>query len=363
MYDYAEANQRKKEEEQQKMMDNMKAQFEALKNQQAGMTSMDDQGYQRMGGGVNDYGIQKGAFTMLRDKEGNLQDRFKETLDPTLQGLKEKYDVEGDTKWAALKREEMGNQLSGASDQARLNANTGMAQARGSLAMRGGLRGGAGERMAMGNQRGLMSQLQGLGAENRAGGLRLSIADEEMKNKVLGNIGQTGQGIQGRNIGMLQGDIANQNQFESQKYSDDMAAYGAKETAKAQRKASGGCFLVGTEVLLANGDYKNIEDVILADQLFEGGDVYGVMQFISSDMFEYLGVNVTGGHAVKEGDTWLRIADSKHAKRVEGEFLVYNLCTTKHRIVANEVVFADYDETEHGSYISDDDSLEVLNNG
>jgi len=82
--------------EQQTMMENMKAQFEAIKQQQAGMTSNNDQGYNVMGGGTNDYGIQKGAFTMLRDKEGNLQERFKETLDPTLAKLQSKYDVEGD---------------------------------------------------------------------------------------------------------------------------------------------------------------------------------------------------------------------------------------------------------------------------
>ena len=350
-----------KQREQDEYLANLNKQVDAMRRAQTHMTSVDKMGYNRMGGGANEHGIEKGAFTMLRDKDGNLNKRFQETLDPSLAKLRDKYDVEGDTKWAGLQRDQLANQMSEAEDRARLQSNTGMATAMDRLSMRGGLRGGAGERMAMGNQRALMSGLQGLGAENRAGNLKLSIADEEMKNKVLGQVGQAGQGIQGRNIGRLATDVQNQNQFEAQRYSDDMAAYGAKQTAKAQRSASGGCFLGNTQIMLKNGDYKNIEDVVLGDDLFEGGTVYGTMQFMSDDMYEYMDVKVTGKHAVKEANKWVRVEDSKFAKKVEGEFLVYNLNSSNHIIIANETIFADYDETDHGSSINDAESLEVLN--
>ena len=344
---------------QQKQLKDLNEQIEAMRQAQSTAIRPDDMGYNRMGGGTNKYGIQKAGYTMLRDKDGNLDARFQETLDPTLAKLRDKFDVEGDTKWATLQREQLANQMSEAEDRARLQGNTALATAQDRLAMRGGLRGGAGERMMMGNQRALMSRMQGLGAENRAGNLRLSIADEEMKNKVLGQVGQTSQGIQGRNISTLRDDIANQNQFEAQRYSDDMQAYGARETAKAQRKAS--CFTANTLVKMLDGTKSAICKIKIGDVLAEGGKVEGCVQALSDDVYNYNGVEVAGSHAVKEDGTWVRVRDSKKAEKVNGEFTVYNLMVSNHLIFAGDDMFSDFFETEFYEDLTEAESLEVLN--
>ena len=345
--------------QQQKQLKDLNEQIEAMRQAQSTAINPDDMGYLRMGGGTNKYGIQKAGYTMLRDKEGNLDKRFQETLDPTLAKLRDKYDVEGDTKWATLQRQQLANQMSEAEDRARLQGNTALATAQDRLAMRGGLRSGAGERMMMGNQRALMSRMQGLGAENRAGNLRLSIADEEMKNKVLGQVGQTSQGIQGRNIGRLQEDIMAQNQFESQRYSDDMAAYGARKTAEAQRKAA--CFTAETEIKLHDGSEKPIKFIDIGDVLLEGGKVEGCIQALSNEVYSYNGIRVAGSHAVKEDGTWIRVRDSKLAKPLEGEFRVYNLMVDNHMIFIENELFSDFFETEHYEDLTEAESLEVLN--
>ncbi len=58
--------------EQDEYLANLNKQVDAMRRAQTHMTSVDKMGYNRMGGGANEHGIEKGAFTMLRDKDGNL---------------------------------------------------------------------------------------------------------------------------------------------------------------------------------------------------------------------------------------------------------------------------------------------------
>lgn len=342
----------KKITEQQKQIDDLNAQL-------ANAFTTDSQGYYTTGGGVNDYGIEKSKYITMRDAEGNLNDRFREDLNPTLQGMLDKYSVEGDTTWAALQRQMLENQGNTAKGDARKQALTGMAQARSGLAMRGGLRAGAGERMAMGNQRALMSNIQNIGAQTRDQNLQLSLADEEMKNQVLGQIGGEQQAILGRNIGRLQGDIQGQNTFNAQRYSDDMTAYGAKETAAAQRKAA--CFVPFTMVRLINGTEVPIVTIKIGDKLAEGGKVYSVLQALCDDLHWYKDVKVAGSHAVREEGKWIRVRDSKHSKPIKGEHVVYNLGVDNHIIIAEGHIFSDLHETDYYEDLTEAQSLEVLN--
>lgn len=197
-----------------------------------------DMGYTTLGGQRNRYGIETPLYTMIRDEEGNLQERFQEQLADPLQQLKDKYSTTGPTAWAQMQQQKIQDQYAQQADAARAQGATAQAQALENLAMRGGAGGGAAERMAMQGQMGTMGQLQQLGRARAQQGLDLSIADEEMKNKMLMGLGQTEQGIMGRNIGRLQSDIQGQNLFLSNKYKDEMSAYGAEQQAKAQRRAS-----------------------------------------------------------------------------------------------------------------------------
>lgn len=313
-----------------------------------------------VGGGINQYGMARPGTTLLRDSSGNLDPRFAQSLGTSYQALQDKALTQGDTEAARLAREQQGIMTEADRDNLRKMQDTGVAQGMRNLAMRGGASTGSRERLMRDANRQGLRGFQGIGRENRLANLQISQQDEAMKNQLLGQVGGAEQMIQDANTKMLAADIAQQNQALQNFYKEDMSAFGAKETAKAQRSASGGCFATGTKVRMANGDSKRIEDIRIGDVVYEGGKVYGVMQFVSEDMFDYEGVNVTGGHAVKEKE-WLRVKDSEKAKIETGKFVVYNLCTENHLIIVDNIVFSDYDETSFGSSVSDEKSLEIMN--
>jgi len=133
----------------------------------------------------------------------------------------------------------------------------------------------------------------------------------------------------------------------------------AKKAAKAGKSS---CFIEGTQIRMMDDSLKNIEDIQLADFVSEGGVVYSISKALISEIYQYNGVVVAGGHAVLENDVWIRVEDSKRATKFEGIFPVYNLCTQEHLIITeNGTTFADFDETDLASKISDKESLEALN--
>lgn len=129
--------------------------------------------------------------------------------------------------------------------------------------------------------------------------------------------------------------------------------------AKASKQKS--CFLSGTKIEMGDGSIKNIEDINLGD-ITKGGIVYTLLMGLVSEIYLYKGVYVTENHAVLEEGTWKRVKDTG-AELVEGVFTVYNINTENHRIFSNGVEFADFDETDLGSGITDEQSLEELNEG
>lgn len=127
--------------------------------------------------------------------------------------------------------------------------------------------------------------------------------------------------------------------------------------AKASKQKS--CFLGNTEVVMADGSVKRIEDLKLGDNT-KGGIVYTLMMGLVTEIYDYNGVYVTGHHAVLDQGTWKRVKDT-NAELVEGIFTVYNINTGDHRIFSNGIEFADFDETDMASEINDEKSLEELN--
>lgn len=140
------------------------------------------------------------------------------------------------------------------------------------------------------------------------------------------------------------------------------AAAASQAQVKAAKAGKSSCFIEGTKIKMANGKLKNIEDITLADFVEKGGVVYSVSKALISEIYNYNGIIVAGGHAVLEEDKWIRVEDSKQAIQCEGIFPVYNMSNENHRIVVEDgTVFADYDETDQCSNINDKESLEVLN--
>ena len=115
------------------------------------------------------------------------------------------------------------------------------------LAMNGGLRGGAGERMAgrLADQ-GLLAQQQNARAAN---GQRLDISAQDEQNRLsnLANLGTAELQVAGHNrageqfnIGNTIADINARRQFDQNNYNQDMQAWAARKTAEATPSGGGG---------------------------------------------------------------------------------------------------------------------------
>ena len=330
-------------------------------------------------GGKNRYKQVRPDFLTLRGAGGQLDPRFQASLGESLSALKGKGLTQGDTEAASLARQQQEVMRQADVDRLREMQATGVAQGMRNLGMRGGVSTGSRERLMRDATKAGLRGFQGIGRENRLANLQISAQDEAMKNQLLGQTGLAEQTIQESNIGRLAEDIARQNQAKQMMYAEDMAAYGAQQTARAQRRAGsgggggllggggvlgtgiGGGFAADTYVAMADGTKRAIKNISLFDELKDGGRVTGTMQFLAPEIYDYKGVKVTGRHAVKEDGKWIRVQDSEHAQKIKDAQVVYNLNCTGHIILVNDLIFADFDETDHGSTISDTDSLEVLN--
>ena len=108
---------------------------------------------------------------------------------------------------------------------------------------------------------------------------------------------------------------------------------------------SGGCFLKGTQVTMADGSTKAVEQVDLGDNVAKGGKVFAVGKFLINDLYDYKGVKVAGSHMVSEDGNWVRVEDSKHGKALgDDEHTVYVFGSENRRILINDILFTDYFE-------------------
>lgn len=127
------------------------------------------------------------------------------------------------------------------------------------------------------------------------------------------------------------------------------------------------CFTENQLVDMADGSKKLIQDIKLGDVLKFGGKVYSLSQSVVSaeTVFDYNSVLVTESHPVFENGKFVRVGDSLLGKpaNLVGNTIVYSLCNDNHRIVINDVIFSDYDETDYQSTINDEESLELMNLG
>lgn len=122
------------------------------------------------------------------------------------------------------------------------------------------------------------------------------------------------------------------------------------------------CFHPDTLIEMADGSELPIWKISLGD-LTKGGVVESVRFANAADRFSYNGVIVTGSHAVKENDKWIRVEDSDDALPVAGKGIVFSLVTSLHRVYANGIEFSDEHETDDYEELSIHESLEALNNG
>ena len=107
----------------------------------------------------------------------------------------------------------------------------------------------------------------------------------------------------------------------------------------------GGCFLKGTQVTMADGSTKAIEQVDLGDNVAKGGKVFATGKFLVENLHDYKGIKVSGSHMVSEDGNWVRVEDSKHGKALgDDEHTVYVFGAENRRILINNILFTDYFE-------------------
>lgn len=121
------------------------------------------------------------------------------------------------------------------------------------------------------------------------------------------------------------------------------------------------CFHPDTLVEMADGTLIPISRIEVGAYT-RGGLVLATSRAIGYDYYWYHGVLVTGKHAVKEDGKWIRIENSPTAMRMKGfTEVVCSLTTTRHRIWANGIEFADERETDNYENLDLKESLEELN--
>ena len=90
-----------------------------------------------------------------------------------------------------------------------------------------------------------------------------------------------------------------------------------------------------------------------------GGAIIGAGKVMATDLYEYRGTTVNGRHAVFENGKWLRVKDSKLARPVGGNAVVYPVVTECHLLVCENYICADLAEMDED--IGADGRLAKLN--
>lgn len=121
----------------------------------------------------------------------------------------------------------------------------------------------------------------------------------------------------------------------------------ADEGKKAIKKL---CFGGGTPVKMVDGKIKDIERIKLGDVCELGGKVNVIKQaYVPSDeVYDYMGIEVTGSHAVLEGGNFIRVKDSEKASWADSRSsykVVYSITNENHRLLIDGITFADDVET------------------
>ena len=326
-------------------------------------------------------GIGKGAITKDGDRlrEGFRIGEFDdiEFDRRALDRITEEALAEGPSRGAQRQLELQNLEQAQAFDDLRRGQAGAQQQAFDALARQGGLSGGARERLARAGQRAQLIGTQGLRGQGAQQRLGILAQDEQAKRQLLGAAqqgalaaGQFEQANRQFEAQRRQFDITNALQELQSKRDAELRAFEADRKAaaaekQAQAQARGSCFAEGTLVPMADGTYKKIEDITIDDSILVGGQVHTTVKSRIGDatpVFNYEGVLVTGNHAVLEGGKWVRVENSKKAVKFNGKIeIVYNLTTELHMIQIAGICFGDFEETDVYSYVTDEESLELMN--
>lgn len=186
-------------------------------------------------------GVSTPEYAGLTDETGALKSQY--SYDPTKSAAFTKMREQamaapGESPWAKMQLEKQGLEQAGQFDNAARSTANAVAQQQSNLARFGGLSGGARERMATTGMRDLARSNQDVARQGMMSRLGIQESDIGRQQDMLGRVGTTELEAQGKNIAALTGDVQGRGAFDMERYRQQMAAYGAEQTARGQERAA-----------------------------------------------------------------------------------------------------------------------------
>lgn len=190
---------------------------------------------------------------------------YQSLLDPTTGLMKDQYQIKGDIRsdaldkykqntlsdgpssWAKLATDQQGLEESGLRNKLGEQQGSALANARSSLAMRGGLSGGAAERLAKSGARDQMMGMQNLSAQGAMARGNIGMQDAQQKAQALPQLANMDMQTQLANKKIGEFNINNAltenkmtNMAGQASYDEQMKAWAATKQADAMRNSGGG---------------------------------------------------------------------------------------------------------------------------
>lgn len=124
------------------------------------------------------------------------------------------------------------------------------------------------------------------------------------------------------------------------------------------------CYARGTKIAMADGSWKNVEDLRLNDAVELGGRVLARGEAYAQDPHFYRDQIVDGSHAVFEDGRFVRVAGSRLGRKMaaaENAIIVYPVVTEKHLLMLEDHIAADFSETDDGAEVTASQRMEAMN--
>ena len=146
-----------------------------------------------------------------------------------------------------------------------------------------------------------------------------------------------------------QRDLQKQAEKERQK---NLSAFNERQKKQQQKEkdreggggggSSGGCFVEGTPIQMADGTTKEITTINVGEET-KGGVVQAKMEFMPQNIYNYKDVLVSGSHWVVEDNQLVAVEDSKHGVLTDRVEPVYTFKTSNNRIWIYDIEFGDFE--------------------
>lgn len=188
-------------------------------------------------------GVRPPGFRGLTDiGTGELLDRYK--VNPfageASQKLKSEALGQGPSPWALMALQQQKMEESQARGSAGLQAQTAQAQGQSQLARSGGIGSGARTSLARSGMRDQLLAQQGISQQGAMARYGINTTDQQRRQQLLGQTADVERAGDVNTQQQYLNDLAAKAKFESNRYNQQMTAYGAAQTAEATRNNSGG---------------------------------------------------------------------------------------------------------------------------